>query len=99
MHRSHIVPCAPYARCAAPLGGDSGDGGDDETGVASRPGRGPPEPVEPRPPPVHPTSLVRRTSWSRWTRDAGLEPYTERFAQVGLDVLLFDYRPFGPSSA
>jgi uncharacterized protein len=32
------------------------------------------------------------------TRDSGLEPYAEAFANVGLDVLLFDYRCFGESS-
>lgn len=31
------------------------------------------------------------------TRDSGLEPYAERFAAAGLDVLLFDYRGFGAS--
>ncbi len=31
------------------------------------------------------------------TRDAGLEPYAERFAAAGLHVLLFDYRHFGAS--
>ena len=31
------------------------------------------------------------------TRDAGLEPYAERFADAGLAVLLFDYRHFGAS--
>ncbi len=31
------------------------------------------------------------------TRDAGLEPYAERFVSAGLDVLLFDYRHFGAS--
>jgi uncharacterized protein len=31
------------------------------------------------------------------TRDAGLEPYAERFAAAGLRVLLFDYRHFGAS--
>ncbi|HEX8122226.1 MAG TPA: alpha/beta hydrolase [Solirubrobacteraceae bacterium] len=31
------------------------------------------------------------------TRDAGLEPYAEHFADAGLDVLLFDYRHFGES--
>jgi pimeloyl-ACP methyl ester carboxylesterase len=32
------------------------------------------------------------------TRDSGLEPYAEAFANAGLDVLLFDYRCFGESS-
>jgi pimeloyl-ACP methyl ester carboxylesterase len=32
------------------------------------------------------------------TRDSGLEPYAEAFANMGLDVLLFDYRCFGESS-
>jgi len=32
------------------------------------------------------------------TRDSGLEPYAEAFAEAGLDVLLFDYRNFGGSS-
>lgn len=31
------------------------------------------------------------------TRDAGLEPYAERFVSAGLNVLLFDYRHFGAS--
>ena len=31
------------------------------------------------------------------TRDAGLEPYAERFASAGLAVFLFDYRYFGAS--
>lgn len=31
------------------------------------------------------------------TRDAGLEPYAERFCQAGFHVLLFDYRFFGAS--
>ena len=31
------------------------------------------------------------------TRDAGLEPYAERFAGAGFQVLLFDYRHFGAS--
>ena len=31
------------------------------------------------------------------TKDAGLEPYAERFAQAGADVVLFDYRGFGTS--
>jgi len=31
------------------------------------------------------------------TRDASLEPYAERFAAAGLNVLLFDYRHFGAS--
>ncbi|MEX2196111.1 MAG: alpha/beta hydrolase [Thermoleophilaceae bacterium] len=33
-----------------------------------------------------------------YTRDSGLEPYAERFAAAGLDVLLFDYRSFGDST-
>jgi mutator protein MutT len=32
------------------------------------------------------------------TRDAGLLPFAERFAQAGLDVLVFDYRGFGTST-
>ena len=32
------------------------------------------------------------------TRDSGLEPYAERFAAAGLDVLAFDYRSFGHST-
>jgi pimeloyl-ACP methyl ester carboxylesterase len=32
------------------------------------------------------------------TRDSGLLPFAERFAEAGLDVLLFDYRNFGDSS-
>lgn len=31
------------------------------------------------------------------TRDAGLEPYAEAFADAGLHVLVFDYRHFGAS--
>lgn len=31
------------------------------------------------------------------TRDASLQPYAERFAAAGLDVLVFDYRHFGAS--
>lgn len=31
------------------------------------------------------------------TRDAGLEPYAERFAGAGMHILLFDYRYFGAS--
>ena len=31
------------------------------------------------------------------TRDAGLEPYAEAFAEAGFAVLLFDYRHFGAS--
>ena len=31
------------------------------------------------------------------TKDSGLEPYAERFAQAGADVVLFDYRGFGLS--
>lgn len=32
------------------------------------------------------------------TRDSGLLPFAEAFAEAGLDVLLFDYRNFGDSS-
>jgi uncharacterized protein len=32
------------------------------------------------------------------TRDSGLEPFAEAFADAGLDVLLFDYRNFGAST-
>ncbi|HEV2753817.1 MAG TPA: alpha/beta fold hydrolase, partial [Solirubrobacteraceae bacterium] len=32
------------------------------------------------------------------TRDSGLEPFAERFAGAGLDVLLFDYRTFADST-
>ena len=32
------------------------------------------------------------------TRDSGLLPFAEAFAEAGLDVLLFDYRCFGDSS-
>jgi uncharacterized protein len=32
------------------------------------------------------------------TRDSGLLPYAEAFAEVGLDALLFDYRGFGDST-
>lgn len=32
------------------------------------------------------------------TRDSGLEPFAEAFADAGLDVVLFDYRNFGDSS-
>lgn len=32
------------------------------------------------------------------TRDSGLEPFAEAFADAGLDALLFDYRNFGASS-
>lgn len=32
------------------------------------------------------------------TRDSGLEPYAEAFAEAGADVLLFDYRGFGASA-
>ncbi len=32
------------------------------------------------------------------TRDAGLRPYAEGFAQAGFDVLAFDYRGFGASA-
>jgi pimeloyl-ACP methyl ester carboxylesterase len=32
------------------------------------------------------------------TRDSGLLPYAEAFAEAGLDVLLFDYRCFGDST-
>lgn len=32
------------------------------------------------------------------TRDAGLEPFAEAFADAGLDVVLFDYRNFGDST-
>jgi uncharacterized protein len=32
------------------------------------------------------------------TRDSGLEPFAEAFAEADLDVLLFDYRCFGDSS-
>ncbi|MEJ7831907.1 MAG: alpha/beta fold hydrolase [Nocardioides sp.] len=31
------------------------------------------------------------------TKDAGLEPFAERFAAAGADVLVFDYRGFGTS--
>lgn len=31
------------------------------------------------------------------TRDAGLEPFAERFQQAGADVIVFDYRGFGSS--
>lgn len=31
------------------------------------------------------------------TKDAGLEPFAERFQQAGADVLVFDYRGFGSS--
>lgn len=33
-----------------------------------------------------------------YTRDSGLEPFGERFAGAGLDVLAFDYRSFGDST-
>ena len=33
------------------------------------------------------------------TKDAGLEPFAERFAAAGLDVLVFDYRGYGISDA
>jgi uncharacterized protein len=32
------------------------------------------------------------------TRDSGLQPFAERFAAAGLDVVLFDYRHFGASA-
>jgi pimeloyl-ACP methyl ester carboxylesterase len=32
------------------------------------------------------------------TRDSGLEPFAEAFAEAGLDVVLFDYRNFGAST-
>src|SRR5262249_21892961 len=32
------------------------------------------------------------------TRDSGMEPYAEAFADAGLDVVLFDYRNFGGST-
>ena len=32
------------------------------------------------------------------TKDSGLLPFAEAFAEAGLDVLLFDYRCFGESS-
>jgi uncharacterized protein len=32
------------------------------------------------------------------TRDSGLLPYAEAFAEAGLDVVLFDYRTFGDST-
>ena len=32
------------------------------------------------------------------TRDSGLEPFAEAFADAGLDALLFDYRCFGDST-
>jgi len=32
------------------------------------------------------------------TRDSGLQPFAERFAAAGLDVVLFDYRHFGTST-
>jgi uncharacterized protein len=32
------------------------------------------------------------------TRDSGLEPFAEAFAEAGLDVILFDYRNFGAST-
>jgi fermentation-respiration switch protein FrsA (DUF1100 family) len=32
------------------------------------------------------------------TKDSGMEPYAEAFAEAGLDVVLFDYRNFGGSS-
>ncbi|MDP9189613.1 MAG: alpha/beta hydrolase, partial [Actinomycetota bacterium] len=32
------------------------------------------------------------------TRDSGLEPFAEAFADAGLEVLLFDYRGFGAST-
>lgn len=32
------------------------------------------------------------------TRDSGLEPFAERFAAAGLDVVLFDYRSFADST-
>jgi uncharacterized protein len=32
------------------------------------------------------------------TRDSGLRPFAERFAQAGLDTLVFDYRTFGDST-
>ncbi len=31
------------------------------------------------------------------TRDSGLLPFAEQFADLGLDVLVFDYRGFGTS--
>lgn len=31
------------------------------------------------------------------TKDAGLEPFAERFAAAGLDVVIFDYRGYGTS--
>jgi uncharacterized protein len=33
------------------------------------------------------------------TKDAGLQPFAERFSGAGLDVLAFDYRGFGESEA
>lgn len=32
------------------------------------------------------------------TRECGLEPYAEKFANAGYAVLLFDYRHFGAST-
>ena len=32
------------------------------------------------------------------TRDSGLLPFAEAFAEAGLDALLFDYRNFGDST-
>ena len=32
------------------------------------------------------------------TRDAGLPPYAERFAEAGMRVVIFDYRHFGAST-
>lgn len=31
------------------------------------------------------------------TKDSGLAPFSERFAEAGIDVLAFDYRGFGAS--
>jgi fermentation-respiration switch protein FrsA (DUF1100 family) len=41
---------------------------------------------------------VRRHGARAWcTKDSGLEPFADRFAEAGADVILFDYRRFGLS--
>lgn len=51
----------------------------------------------PEQPVVKPTPCIVMAHGLGGTRDAGLEPYAERFVAEGYQVLLFDYRYFGAS--
>jgi pimeloyl-ACP methyl ester carboxylesterase len=51
----------------------------------------------PESPVISPAPCVVMAHGLGGTRDAGLEPYAEKFAAAGYVVLLFDYRHFGAS--